>query len=155
VSLGGARCGTHPEIAAVDVCKRCGKFLCGECLELLGEDAYCASCATRGGAVASALAKATVWAAGGAWLSCAVPVLLARAFTFTFAVFSLLLPTSAALAAVSMGLVELRRIRRGDASERGRRWVITGFALAIALLSLMVLLIFWLAVLAFHQVLQA
>ena len=29
----GARCATHSDVAAVDVCRRCGKFLCGECVE--------------------------------------------------------------------------------------------------------------------------
>jgi hypothetical protein len=29
----------------VATCTRCGTFLCGECTELLGEAAYCASCA--------------------------------------------------------------------------------------------------------------
>jgi hypothetical protein len=38
------RCPTHQR-AAVATCVRCGTFLCGECTELLGEAAYCASCA--------------------------------------------------------------------------------------------------------------
>ncbi len=37
------RCPTHQR-AAVATCVRCGTFLCGECTELLGEAAYCASC---------------------------------------------------------------------------------------------------------------
>ncbi|HEX8823700.1 MAG TPA: B-box zinc finger protein [Archangium sp.] len=38
------RCPAHQR-AAVATCVRCGTFLCGECTELLGEAAYCASCA--------------------------------------------------------------------------------------------------------------
>ena len=38
-----ARCPSHQR-AAVATCVRCGTFLCGECTELLGEAAYCASC---------------------------------------------------------------------------------------------------------------
>lgn len=38
------RCPAHQR-AAVATCARCGTFLCGECIELLGEAAYCASCA--------------------------------------------------------------------------------------------------------------
>ncbi|HSP79610.1 MAG TPA: hypothetical protein VLQ93_13825 [Myxococcaceae bacterium] len=37
------RCPVH-ERAAVATCARCGTVLCGECTELLGEAAYCASC---------------------------------------------------------------------------------------------------------------
>ncbi len=38
------RCPAHQRVA-VATCARCGTFLCGECTELLGEAAYCASCA--------------------------------------------------------------------------------------------------------------
>lgn len=41
----GPRCPPHQR-AAVATCLRCGTFLCGECTELLGEAAYCASCLT-------------------------------------------------------------------------------------------------------------
>ncbi|HYO58292.1 B-box zinc finger protein [Archangium sp.] len=37
------RCPMHQR-AAVATCVRCGTFLCGECTELLGEAACCASC---------------------------------------------------------------------------------------------------------------
>ena len=37
------RCPSHQR-AAVATCVRCGTFLCGECTELLGEAASCASC---------------------------------------------------------------------------------------------------------------
>jgi len=38
-----ATCPSHQR-AAVATCARCGTFLCGECTELLGDAAYCASC---------------------------------------------------------------------------------------------------------------
>jgi hypothetical protein len=45
VTLDGARCGTHPQAAAVDVCTRCGRFVCAACDELgPDEQAYCAPC---------------------------------------------------------------------------------------------------------------
>ncbi|PTL84365.1 B-box zinc finger protein [Vitiosangium sp. GDMCC 1.1324] len=42
-AFSSARCPSHQR-AAVATCVRCGTFLCGECTELLGEAAYCASC---------------------------------------------------------------------------------------------------------------
>ncbi|AFE03497.1 hypothetical protein COCOR_00448 [Corallococcus coralloides DSM 2259] len=43
----GARCGQHPDAAAVALCARCGGYLCGACTEVVGETAYCAPCAER------------------------------------------------------------------------------------------------------------
>jgi hypothetical protein len=37
------RCPAHQR-AAVATCRRCGTFLCDECIELLDEAAWCASC---------------------------------------------------------------------------------------------------------------
>jgi B-box zinc finger len=37
------RCPAHQR-SAVATCARCGTFLCGDCTELRGEDAWCASC---------------------------------------------------------------------------------------------------------------
>lgn len=131
----GARCGTHPEIAAVDLCKRCGRFLCGECIELVGEDAYCEPCAQRVEAPASALAKAAMIVAGVAWL-------LFGAFSFAlraplFLVLLVLVPGPSALAATVMGMVEWRRIKRGETSARGKRWVVVALVVATPLFLLM------------------
>ena len=40
-----ARCARHAEVPAVDVCQRCGSFVCGECVNIRKEDVYCAACA--------------------------------------------------------------------------------------------------------------
>ena len=41
----GARCATHPSTGAVEVCGRCGSYLCADCMELEGFDGvYCAPC---------------------------------------------------------------------------------------------------------------
>lgn len=42
-----ARCALHSEAAAVDVCARCGRFVCGDCLELRDDRPLCADCANR------------------------------------------------------------------------------------------------------------
>ncbi|MBJ6760306.1 hypothetical protein JGU66_05995 [Myxococcaceae bacterium JPH2] len=44
VLLTGARCAEHPERGAVVTCARCGRFLCGDCLEVQSEDALCGAC---------------------------------------------------------------------------------------------------------------
>ena len=41
-----ARCAKHVETPAVDVCQRCGSFVCGECSTIRDEDLYCEACAT-------------------------------------------------------------------------------------------------------------
>jgi hypothetical protein len=40
----GALCAAHPELTAVDLCARCGSFLCGECVDFADEQTYCAAC---------------------------------------------------------------------------------------------------------------
>src|SRR4051812_23741772 len=42
-----ARCATHSEVPAVEVCQRCGAFVCGECLELVEGAPFCTSCFAR------------------------------------------------------------------------------------------------------------
>jgi hypothetical protein len=42
----GAHCATHPAVAAVATCARCGGFLCGDCVEVHDELPYCAPCST-------------------------------------------------------------------------------------------------------------
>jgi hypothetical protein len=58
-ALTGAHCGKHPEVAAVELCTRCGTFLCGDCVEYVrDETAACSDCAPLlRGVKASARAK--------------------------------------------------------------------------------------------------
>lgn len=39
-----ARCAQHPDTSAVDVCQRCGAFVCGTCVNIREEDVFCPSC---------------------------------------------------------------------------------------------------------------
>src|SRR6185295_2040015 len=61
-----ACCGVHPEVAAVELCKRCGRFLCRDCVSLVGEDAYCADCRVQHPGAPSRLATAALAVASGA-----------------------------------------------------------------------------------------
>jgi hypothetical protein len=107
---GGARCATHPDVAAVATCARCGSFLCGDCTEVVGESPYCAPCvvllrreARPSRVVQGALALNVV---GLACLPCSL---------------ALPLPTLVAgVAGLVLGSRELRRIRRGEGAEKGR-----------------------------------
>lgn len=106
----GARCASHPDVAAVATCARCGNFLCGDCTELAGESPYCAPCvvvlrreAKPSRVVQVALALNVV---GLVCLPCSL---------------ALPLPTLVAgLAGVVLAGRELRRIGRGQGAERGR-----------------------------------
>lgn len=42
-----AHCAVHPAVPAVEVCERCGAFVCGDCLELHEGHPFCASCFQR------------------------------------------------------------------------------------------------------------
>lgn len=116
----GARCGVHVEVPAVDLCKRCGRFLCGECVELAGEYAFCADCAKRRDGPPSILAKLAL-SAGAASL-----LLL---FSGSASVLDVIVAPSA----VVMASIELFRMSRGRTSPRGR--TPATLALALGLLS--------------------
>lgn len=43
----GAACGAHPDRAAVDLCSRCGAFVCLECVTSVAATVLCRPCAGR------------------------------------------------------------------------------------------------------------
>ncbi|RJS20233.1 hypothetical protein DRW03_21050 [Corallococcus sp. H22C18031201] len=61
VLLIGARCAEHPERGAVVTCARCGRFLCGDCLEVQAEDALCGACVVWLREQGSPSRAVTVW----------------------------------------------------------------------------------------------
>src|SRR5579871_6794603 len=58
--LPGARCANHPAVAAVEICQRCGNFVCGDCLEIQEGQALCPPCFERKKEAGPASARATV-----------------------------------------------------------------------------------------------
>jgi hypothetical protein len=42
-----AACAVHPQASALDTCSRCGAYVCEACLELYGEQPFCAACAAK------------------------------------------------------------------------------------------------------------
>jgi hypothetical protein len=130
----GARCATHASVAAVDLCQRCGRFLCGECVELVGEDAYCADCAARVNVPASKLARAGLIVTGVSWLAFGGFAFGYRAPLFLIGL--VLVPGPGALAALTLAALEWRRMKAGLSAAHGRRWVVATFVFATPLLLL-------------------
>jgi hypothetical protein len=135
----GARCGLHVEVAAVDLCKRCGRFLCGECVQLLGEDAYCPECAERLKAgPASTLSKVAFGLAAGSWLLLALGMASVSVFAIASGPLSVI--------GVFVSIVELIRISRGDTSPQGR-----GRALISLISGVVLVLLFAMTFLVFYM----
>jgi hypothetical protein len=125
----------HDTVPAVDLCQRCGRFLCGDCVELVEEEVYCVECAPKMKLGASLLARAALIVACVAWAVAALSSFNLR--TPLFLIAFLVVPAPSALAALVMALIEWRRLKTGLSPGRGRRWVIAAFALAPPLLVLL------------------
>ncbi len=142
------RCPSHRQ-AAVATCARCGTFLCGDCVELLGEAAWCADCVAllqRGGPSSRA-----VWVALGLGLTGVLSSPLFFLLWWSATRFLGFMPWMVWLLVAApwlnvlvlvLGpwwpLRELRRIQRGEASHRGRAlaWWALGLVLANLALAL-------------------
>lgn len=97
------RCAVHPDALAVDTCTRCGGFTCDACLQLLGEEAFCATCYQRREVTGRASARATI------------ALLLAGGGLF-FGVFT-------GVPALLLAWREAKAIERGDAPLSSRAFV--------------------------------
>lgn len=127
MSLAGAHCGAHPAVAAVEICTRCGTFLCGDCVEYFNDETpACAACLPHlKGTPTSARARLSpvlaVLAVGG----------LVTGFLVKgrpgLAVWGVAIP----LGFVGLGLavMELRLMRASSSVNHGRRWARAGIAL--------------------------
>ncbi len=145
--LAGASCGKHPGVAAVEICSRCGTFLCGECVEYFNEvTPACASClpllkgspASVRARISPVLSSVGLFGLVAGFLARGRMGLAVWALSFLFG-----------FAGIAFGVQELRLIRAGQAGTRGRRWAIVGlvigalFALGFAALSLSFALFIW------------
>ena len=100
----GARCARHPEERAVDVCSRCGSFVCAECEEIsTGDEVFCAACFERVRSQAPTLRSF----AGRALLGAGVLLMMAGFFAGPFFAFAGL-----ALGVPGMVLMMMERARR-------------------------------------------
>ncbi|WP_375770141.1 B-box zinc finger protein [Archangium gephyra] len=126
------RCPTHQR-AAVATCVRCGTFLCGECTELLGEAACCASCITfvRKHGAASLALKLTLGLGLIALATVPLALLLPMNVVVDMGRATIVLPLLRRLPVLN-GLAaglgfwlssrELRRLERVDVPSPARTW---------------------------------
>jgi len=132
---GSTRCGNHPDVAAVDTCSRCGTFLCGDCVEYLGETVLCDACYQRlGGDQPGSRSARTAVILGG--IGAALPLLLAayslavRGIPIVESAFALLISLGMGFAGFGLARSELRRIQAGRAPIRGQRLARAGLILS-------------------------
>lgn len=127
-----SECARHPGVTAVDICSRCGTFVCGDCVEYQGDDVpFCQSCAALVRAV-----PATMWSRSSLALAgFGLATLLAGFFVkgrpglWLWAVSSVM-----AIIGVVLAGLEWRRLRNLGGVQRGLRWV--RGALVLSVLSL-------------------
>lgn len=160
------RCPPHQR-AAVATCVRCGTFLCGECTELLGEAAYCASCSAfvREHGAASLALKLTLGLGIVALLTVPLAMLLPVQVVVDMGRATLVVPLLRRLPvlnAIAAGLGfwlssrELRRLERVESSSPARSWArwtraLSWLNLACVLLQLFLVLRFVLGLFASGQ----
>lgn len=130
----GALCAKHPEVAAVDVCQRCGLFVCGECVDIRAEDVFCADCARILDRPAPARPK---WAFAFA----AAPGPVAIALSYGAGVIGTLVGIGLAVPLSSCALaliLQERSARRASKSPRGGAFYpLTWVMLALDLLAML------------------
>jgi len=126
-SVAGASCGKHPAVPAVDICARCGSFLCGECVEYFGDATpACASCLPlMKGTPASVRARLSPLLALVALSGLPLGTLIHGRRGLGVWLLSFFLGFSG----LALGVQELRLIKAGQAGTRGRRWAMGGVIL--------------------------
>ncbi|MGV3622951.1 MAG: hypothetical protein ACO1OB_19180 [Archangium sp.] len=123
----GAHCGKHPAVAAVEICTRCGTFLCGDCVEYVrDEKPACSDCAPLlRGVKASARAKlAPVSSMFGIAGLVTGFMIKGRPGLYFWAAASPL-----GLVGFALSVMELRLMRGSTVVQHGRRWARAGVVL--------------------------
>ncbi|MEQ8458382.1 MAG: hypothetical protein RLO52_07635 [Sandaracinaceae bacterium] len=98
----GAKCAAHPAVAAVDLCSRCGSYVCLDCTEPESFETYCPDCYRRSSPRAPASTRAT------------------GALVMALLAFSGCVPL--AFPAVILAHMELGAIERGESSGGVGTW---------------------------------
>ncbi len=128
-----SECARHPGVTAVDICSRCGTFVCGDCVEYQGDDVpFCQSCAALVRVVPATMRSRSSLALAGSALAALLGGFLVkgRPGIWLWAVSSVL----GIVGAIFAGL-EWRRLRDLGGVQRGLRWV--RGALVLSVLSLL------------------
>lgn len=140
-ALTGAHCGRHPGVAAVELCSRCGTFLCGDCVEYVRDEApACGDCAPllRGIRASPRARLAPVLAAAGLLGLVAGFVVKGRPGLYLWGG-----ATPVGLLGFALAVMELRLMRGSTVVNHGRRWaragVVVGALFLLGLLALVLL----------------
>lgn len=146
-SLAGATCGNHPAVAAVEICTRCGTFLCGDCVEYLDDETpACDRCLPllAGGPASIGARVSVLFTTLGLCALIAGFVVRGRPGLLIWASGFLL-----GFAGIAFGVQELRLIKLNQAGSRGKKWARAGliigalFALGFGALVLSFALFTW------------
>jgi hypothetical protein len=127
-----SECARHPGVAAVDICSRCGTFVCGDCVEYQGDDVpFCQPCIALVRVVPASMRSRLTVAAAAPALAILIAGFLVkgRPGIWLWAVSSVL----GIVGSISAAL-EWRRLRNIGGVQRSWRWVRA--ALVLSALSL-------------------
>ncbi|MHB8877400.1 MAG: hypothetical protein ACYC8T_27220 [Myxococcaceae bacterium] len=150
-----ASCPSHPSRAAVAICGRCGKFVCGDCLELAGEVSLCLDChgRARGGWASGTATASLVLGIVGLILG-GLPGLIGAARHFSDINRGVPFPFAGLICGLLPGLVglflatrELAAIARRDSPQAGAGRARVGRVLGYCNLGLLAAVIAWALVL--------
>jgi hypothetical protein len=114
-------------VTAVDLCTRCGSFLCASCVEYLDTAPYCARCLALVTARPSLRARVSAALSGAGVLGMFVGLIVQG--RPGLGVWALAVPTG--FAGLAASLQELAAIARGEAPTPGRGWAATGRAVGV------------------------
>lgn len=147
--LAGAHCGAHPAVAAVEICSRCGTFLCGDCVEYFKDTTpCCAACLPlmRGGPISPRVVVTPFIGLAGlvTWLS---GFLVPGRAGIALWVSSLPL----GFACLALSVMELRLVRAGQSSPRGKPLAWAGFVVGVVYALLFALLVLGFALFTYRQ----
>lgn len=128
----GAHCGKHPAVAAVELCARCGTFLCGDCVEYVRDEiAACSDCAPllRGVKATVRARLAPIFSSVGVVGIIAGVVVAGRP---GISIWGASIPFG--LLGVGLAVMELRLMRGATVMNHGRRWALAGLVLGVLFL---------------------
>ncbi len=139
-SVAGAHCGNHPAVAAVEICSRCGTFLCGECVEYFKETTpACSNClpVLEGGPASTRARISPLLSVVGLVGLVAGFMVRGRPGLAIWATSFLL-----GFSGIAFGVQELRLIRADQAGKKGRNWARVGVAIGSIFALLFAALVF-------------
>jgi hypothetical protein len=125
--LAGATCGNHSGVAAVEICTRCGTFLCGDCVEYFKDEIpACENCLPllAGGPASVRAQISPLFTTLGLSALIAGFIVRGRPGLAIWALGFLV-----GFSGIAFGVQELRLIRADQAGSRGKNWARAGLVI--------------------------